>query len=295
MTTIYYKDPIELEELIINEETFVYLVQYNHTQEFSLKAIKKDALGKIAFDPTTRAPQYWPVDLNTLLAMENNVEAGSKIFSYEQNSQKLILSSASLTRIEVNDLLKIDPIADHSNEDTLDDRVDVIRLHSIRFLRNESASEETLPFVISIIYEETDLYDRFNPLWERAQVAYRTLDSRNPAERLPMLAELGLIKTECEELQHKIHKAFHDLRDADRLYPDPTNAGKAQFLRNLQSIYSILGNTIDKKCSEYAEENRNNDCIHAITHHCMTFFKNMIPALPLDEPSFPYNRTRARL
>ena len=41
--------------------------------------------------------------------------------------------------------------------------------------------------------------------------------------------------------------------------------------------------------------NRSDSCINTTINNCLAFFNSMMPTIPMNEASYPYNRTRLRL
>jgi hypothetical protein len=250
--TIYYRDVIERDDLIINEETLLYLVQNNNTNEFSLKAIKKIHLEKLPFDPYTRAPQYWPIDLKYLFAIENNEEARSKIFYYEHDSQRLILSMGSLTRIEINNLLKIDPISDNE-VNTYEERISVTKIYSRNFNSSESNSEEEFIFFMKmgIIFEGKKFFDRLTQLMQSAELFHALCDTAESDERLPLIIKLILIKKECESIKNNIDVLGITICGYNTLYPESGDEARIEFLVRARNLGSVICETIDNVCIKY--------------------------------------------
>ena len=346
--TVYYRDAIEQEDLIINEETFLYLVQCGDTQNFALRAIKKVYLEKIIFDPYTRALKYWPVNLENLFAIENNEEERTKILYCEHDSQRLILSSHTLTRKEVNNLLKIDPISDNFEIDTDSEiNTNITKINSINFDSHSSSSEEALLFFIeifklSIDVETQNIFSRLELLNHNAKLAHFACENADISQRLKWITTLVLIKNECESIKHKIDELAITLFALNNLYANILDSSYVDSLLSVRTYCSIICDTIEEVCIEYLQEfddssldssavsgpsqnvisdahsqevieshlntsrqnneeeisianNRSDNCINTTINNCLAFFNSMMPTIPMNEASYPYNRTRLRL
>ncbi|MCE0722550.1 MULTISPECIES: hypothetical protein [Legionella] len=65
-----YFDPIMLEDTLLNEDTHVYLVKIGENK-FCIKGVSS-GLERLPGDPTTKATEYWPIHIKTLMSLSSN-------------------------------------------------------------------------------------------------------------------------------------------------------------------------------------------------------------------------------
>lgn len=201
MNKVLYRNTIEHKYFEINDETILYLVKSLNSDKYYLKAMHKNHINEMCFDPETLAKEYWIINSEKLSELIKDESIKSKILFDGTDDGILVLSNQAFTKSEVQNIFKIDPV---TKDDNISSNTNIAKSYCNSFNKSKSNYQITQQFYDDLKLESDLVFQSLSKCLAKIKFIKATLKETTSDNRTDLINKLNYMNKKAEFIKNRL-------------------------------------------------------------------------------------------